>query len=244
VTTELLSPHSVCLQLAALGDVDQEIYLDTLYAYKADVDYVGTFVPATSDEIRSAANALSDHVPLSALLERVLDARYRLDLHSFVDQIVRHCVTHATLDDPVGALEVIIDAALTVPPLATTGFIVYVSPGVSRVTVREGYESDALGRLSVSDFVALYETDTGGRFSVAEALLRRSDYLRQRIEAHTEIDLSARATGFARAIAPEWQGTLDDLLDTARALSHGPDAPATRSTRRDSFAVHDLSIAE
>lgn len=219
-TNPSISPKSTCNALANLGDAPPAVYLDMLYNYKANIDDVDTFKAATLSEISLASSAIFDHVPLSNLLHRYLLASTRLDLAAFIDTIIIFCVEQHAARDAVATAGAIIDTAhAAANSTAALRVLAELGRGLHNNEIARCADDDVLGRLSAREHSALVNNTS--RFAPGAVPAGRTEYLTTRIHARTDKDLSPSAAQATLAIAPQWQGTLEDLLETARALAFG-----------------------
>lgn len=207
-----LSRAQVCEELATLGAAPATVYLDALYAYQGPIDDLSTFEPSAL----RAGEAFRDHVPLALLLERYRQELQRPEPYQFINDIILFCVMHACRATPATTVGLVIDTARAVSPPDDLYVLDFLGKGVSDEAVALCANSDLLGRLTAADYVAFIGNPV--RFVVPDGPPPRADYLANRIAAHAH-ELTHSETFTAYAIAPEWVGTLDELLDTARSLT-------------------------
>jgi hypothetical protein len=217
---------SVCAQLVQLGDAPSSTYLDVLYAYKTSVDERGVFEPATRDQVVAATKAFFAHVPLTDLLARYVRECSPKDADHFIDDLVNEliidCIARSCCAAPVASLGLVLDATSAVPTDAKERVFGYLGNAVDDNTLSSCQDDDVLGRLDASEYVALL----AGRFRFATlgGEFYRRNYLSRRVHARAQTGLAPRTVTAALAIAPEWAGTLDELLETAAALASTLDA--------------------
>jgi hypothetical protein len=216
-----LSPTSVCEQLSALGDAPAATYLDLLFSAYIPFDQPHEQESPLIRQTAEAARAVFDHVPLEDLCARFLREYRRLDLHDVVLEVVTYCIEQASFQDPIATVGVIIDIARATP-VRSKSIVTQLSRGIHDEALMACICDDVLGRLDARDYAALVGRTIDSLLLNHEVdSFSRVDYLAARVTAHASIDLSVPARDVARAILPEWRGTLDELLDTARSLSLG-----------------------
>jgi hypothetical protein len=217
MTRHFVSTREVCQRLASLGDAPASEYLDTFYVARDAAENVDTFETATLAGIEVAAKAVFVHVPLNALLSRVRREIGRVESNYLVNKIVDFCVGEHLRNDPVGTLHIVVDAVLEISSPATEYFANTVGRSMNdNFAITACLRDDVLGRLNARDYAALI--GVGANFAAVD-VAQRDYYLTQRVRAHATIDLTPRAVETALAIAPEWQGTLNELVETAQALA-------------------------
>jgi hypothetical protein len=213
-TSDSFSPTSVCDALINIKDASPIEYLDALFAHRPDSATGSVLEPFPSPaKVTSASRVIFKHVPFALLLDRYLREYLRTDNYVLIKDVVDYCVKKSVTRDPAGVVGSIIDT-VNASPARDELFILRVLGGTADgLSIAACFYDDVLGRLNASRYTALI-----GQFSSGRSRgFSRAEYLANRVREHAS-DL-AGVTDTALAIAPEWAGTLDELLETARTLA-------------------------
>jgi hypothetical protein len=216
------------VQLVALGDVPAATYLDTLFVRPNPSDDV-VDIDGSPQKVAAASRAVYSHVDLNELLSRYIAEFHRApvgpagsSLHNLAYEVLSHCVRQDALLDAPATLGLIIDAVTNDHPADEQPILRALGAGVRTETLIACRDDDVLGRYSARNYQALTDQSIRDRRNPTSPPFDRTGYLTERLRAHVGIDLSEESEAIALAVVGEWQGTLNELLETARALAGEP----------------------